>query len=208
MAAKRVKLPPAERTRKQHAEALRRKQIYQRSRTIVNIALNHKERSVLLDKMSVEGWQSMAGYIRDVLFGDSLEIKYVNVIRGKRGESVIGSIRELLDEIHKDLYYANYIAGEKARDFEGDPAVTKKQFALLMEHVKRLNKTMEEFYRYALELSATLKTKLDEKSPEFIETIPDDLLKSYAQDWTLAPDDPYLREVRRRSELKKNKSKK
>lgn len=207
MATKRAKIPPSERLRKRREEAKKRAKIYRQSQTFVKLALNYKERTVLLDKMAVEGWGSMAGYIRDVLFGDTLEVKFVNVIKGKRGDSLLMAIRELLEEIHKDLYYANYIAGEKAKEFEDKPGVTQKQFSLYMEHLAKHNKTMAEFYRYAQELSERLGMAIDAKTPEFIETIPDDLLKSLASDWNLAPNDPYLMEQSRREKLATSKKK-
>lgn len=163
-----------------------RKKRKEQTSAVVNIRMNAKELILLKQMMEKDGWENTAGFIKDRIFGDSIDEDYSRVASSKNANIPI-MIVTLYDDINKNLSYLGYRFDAELQEF-------KKTMEEYEEPYRKWTSIMEEFAELIKEKTKLFFTTSDlllanlKINPSRIQYKPEDVYPDYILEEALKED--------------------
>ena len=99
-----------------------------KDRSVIKIRINTKEKIVLDDMMKKDEWENVSGFIKNKLFGDSLDTSYKKIIHEASPEDLISLCRKELRDVNVFLTYIRFRYEKDMRQLYREEGVDLKKW--------------------------------------------------------------------------------
>lgn len=151
------------------------------------LRLNPEEKTVLDSFMRSDGWENAAGFVKDKIFGNRVNIEYQKIIRKAEPADILSLVQNLMDNLVKQLAYTNYCLEHELQEIkknidEGEDRNRKlvrrlgKYSQDVLDSTGRVIGDFEEVLR-------RLDLKVERRKVDDVELLPDSVIEHALDDW-------------------------
>lgn len=151
------------------------------------LRLNPEEKTVLDSLMRSDGWENAAGFAKDKIFGNRVNIEYQKIIRKAEPADVLSLVQNLMDNLVKQLAYTNYCLEHELQEIKKN---SDEGEDLNRKLVRRLGKYSQDVLDSTgrvigdfEEVLRRLDLKVERRKVDDVELLPDSVIEHALDDW-------------------------
>lgn len=153
----------------------------------IMLRLNPEEKTVLDSLMRSDGWENAAGFAKDKIFGNRVNIEYQKIIRKAEPADVLSLVQNLMDNLVKQLAYTNYCLEHELQEIKKN---SDEGEDLNRKLVRRLGKYSQDVLDSTgrvigdfEEVLRRLDLKVERRKVDDVELLPDSVIEHALDDW-------------------------
>lgn len=151
------------------------------------LRLNPEEKTVFDSMMKSEGWENAAGFAKDKIFGNRVNIEYQKIIRKAEPADIQSLVQNLMDNLVKQLTYTNYCLEHELQEIKKN---SDEGEDLNRKLVRRLGKYSQDVLDSTgrvigdfEEVLRRLDLKVERRKVDDVELLPDSVIEHALDDW-------------------------